>query len=195
MTTTTTPATVPTIRFSSYGDPIGATCTLQDLIDQSRRDGMLYARAEDSGCEGCYCEVCIWNDEARRFERFAFVKLFGGEFEIATGECAGERESAEYCARLINEASTAWNNARLPIIHRMPTYEPTTADEVRTRNPSRVLEVLRRVTRLAEKLDAQATRQGRGYCNGHYAGNVCTEGCPLCEAGQLLELIDQKAKT
>jgi hypothetical protein len=190
MDTTTKP--IPAVRFCKYGDPTSSSPWLSQLIEESAAEGMLHARAEDSGSEGTYCEVCIWNDPARRFERFAFMKFLGGEFEIVAGEDMNERQCAEYCAELINAASTAWNNPRLPIIHRMPNYEPTTADEVKARSPARVLDILRRLTRLAEHIDARDTKAGRGFCNGYHAGNVCTEGCALCDAGLLLAALDRR---
>ena len=39
----------------------------------------LYARAEYSGCEGCYVEIAKWNRHTNSYQKFAFLKFFSGE--------------------------------------------------------------------------------------------------------------------
>lgn len=126
-------ATIPTVRFAHYGkQTAGSGLTLHDLIALNARDGLLIARAEDSGSEGTYCEVCIWNALTSRFERYAFKKFLGGEFEIN-----GNMDDvllAEHCAKLINEASFAVNRRHPPLIHHMPTYTAPDSDELKQFN-------------------------------------------------------------
>ena len=109
------------LKFARYGGI--EQITLHELIAMSAKDGMLVARAEDSGCEGTYCEVAIWNEKTRRFERYAFYKFLGGEFAVPT---PGTYCEATYCANLINESSCSLNVRRseqAPIIHSMPTFD------------------------------------------------------------------------
>lgn len=58
----------------------------------------LYARAELSGCEGCYVEVSRWNRHTARWERFCFEKFFGSEL----WEGLGEVDTAVRVAAIIN---------------------------------------------------------------------------------------------
>ena len=48
-------------------------------------------------------------------------------------------------------------------------------------------ELLERVLQCANVLDAELTKQGRGRCNGVYAGNIRDHSCPLCEAQVLVD--------
>lgn len=61
----------------------------------------LFARAEDSGAEGCYVEIAKWNRHSRRYERFAFEKFFGGEL---WADLSAELTAARVAA-IINIAS------------------------------------------------------------------------------------------
>jgi hypothetical protein len=64
-----------------YFSPYGAGCRpvpIRALFSKGLR-GRLFARAENSGCEGCYIEVAIWNEKTLAWERFCFEKVFGGE--------------------------------------------------------------------------------------------------------------------
>lgn len=68
------------LRFCRYGH--GFDLPMSELIvavkDSTVDDGLV-ARAENSGSEGCYIEVARWNKDAQRWQRYAFLKVFGGE--------------------------------------------------------------------------------------------------------------------
>lgn len=80
--------------------------------------GDLMARAEESGCEGCYIEVARWNDKLRQWQRFAFEKVFGGEEGGQDGESA--RDAAIRIANRINQAHGV---DFVPLIHTLPSWE------------------------------------------------------------------------
>jgi hypothetical protein len=61
----------------------------------------LFAHAESSGCEACYVEVARWSWIRNRWEKFAFVKCFGGE--IKEFPDIGDVETCRKIADLINE--------------------------------------------------------------------------------------------
>lgn len=143
-------ATIPTVRFAHYGkETAGSGLTLHDLIAMNARDGLLIARAEDSGSEGTYCEVCIWNALTGRFERYAFKKFLGGEFDIDGN--MDDVALAEHCAKLINDGSFACNRKHPPLIHHMPSYVAPVSDELKQFNVAKsapkLFELLRWVTR------------------------------------------------
>lgn len=70
------------INFVRYGDWLSARpISLEDLRKANAATGDYWANAENSGSEGCYCEVACWNKVMRRYERFAFCKFFGGELD------------------------------------------------------------------------------------------------------------------
>lgn len=104
--------------FALYGE-VWNGVSFEELLEQAKQDGMLLARAEESGCEGCYVEVARWNDGARQWQRYAFLKCFGGEDGIDDG---GACETAERIAASINDAA---GRPRYPsLIHNMPNYTP-----------------------------------------------------------------------
>lgn len=125
--------TIPNVRFAHYGPKVaGGGVTLHDLMAMMARDGLFTARAEDSGNEGTYCEVCIWNALTERFERYAFKKFLGGEFDV-NGDM-NDVVLAEYCAKLINDAAWACNRKHPPLIHHMPTYVAPDSEELKQFN-------------------------------------------------------------
>ena len=105
-----------TTRFCAYGDVLGEGWTLAELVEYQKDSGTLFARAENSGCEGCYCEVARWNMTAHRFERFCFLKCFGGEW---SEEIDSSRQTAAKFAEAINSAA---GHAGLCVVHVMPQY-------------------------------------------------------------------------
>lgn len=64
----------------------------------------LWARAEQSGCEGCYVEVAKWNAGSQRWERFAFEKFFGGEM----WDGLNAEETAMRVAAIINRVNPGY---------------------------------------------------------------------------------------
>lgn len=105
-----------TTRFCAYGSEVlGEGHTLAQLIEFQKSEGSLFARAENSGSEGCYCEVARWNLKTHRFERFAFLKCFGGEW---TDEITSAGETAAKFADAINNAG----HHGLSVVHVMPQY-------------------------------------------------------------------------
>lgn len=109
------------IRFKIYGKSFESV-TLGDLLAHQAENGDLWANAENSGCEGHYCEVARWNTNNHRFERFAFCKFFGGE--MPRNRKADARATAEKATALIN----ATIRDRLSVVHVMPDFsgEPIT---------------------------------------------------------------------
>ena len=95
----------------------------------------LFARAEDSGSEGCYVEIAKWNRHSRRYERFAHAKFFGGEL---WQESSAETTAARV-ATMINLASCS----DIPFIktRRRRTYKSKYGDLKVNAGPS-VLETM-----------------------------------------------------
>ncbi len=89
--------------------------SLADLLKVAS-EWCLFARAEDSGSEGCYVEVARWNAKTHRWERFAFEKCFGGEDGNEPGSA---HATAARVASHINDAS---GNGDTGLIHGMPTW-------------------------------------------------------------------------
>jgi hypothetical protein len=98
-------------HFSKYGG--AESISLKEFHEIPAGD--LWARAEQSGCEGCYCEIARWSNKNHRWERFAFAKFFGGEHPEAPE--AGSIETAALYARDINRGEIA------TVIHGLPNYE------------------------------------------------------------------------
>lgn len=122
--------------FMQYGAG-GRNISLASLIEESRSEGLLVARAEFSGCEGCYVEVAKWNTGSQRYERYAFEKVFGGEHPSEDGE-AGRVVSAAKTAQLfcneINGAGAGVDDY-MPIVHSMPNYEACETQAVAPTHP------------------------------------------------------------
>lgn len=145
--------TIPNVRFSHYGPKVvGDGVTLHDLMAMMARDGLFTARAEDSGSEGTYCEVCVWNALTNRFERYAFKKFLGGEFDV--NGVTDDVVLAEYCAKLINDAAWACNRKHPPLIHYMPTYVAPDSDELKQFNLAKSApDLLRALEELTSRVD------------------------------------------
>ena len=123
------------LKFSKYGTStqfFTPTLTLADVLEVQTQDDSLIARAEFSGSEGCYVEVCRWDEKARRFGRYAFLKCFGGEIGEHTDELKTARGTALEIATAINmgmldaeiaaDDRHAWAAASRSIVHRLPEY-------------------------------------------------------------------------
>ena len=106
------------MSYSIYGG--GRNITLDELKAENDRGGMLLARAENSGSEGCYVEVAKWNESTERWERYAFEKYFGGEHpgddDLATCMSTAEKYAAE-----INAAGYSCGENQ-SFIHALPNY-------------------------------------------------------------------------
>jgi hypothetical protein len=105
-------------HFSRYGQSFD-TLTVDEILEMQRRDGMLYARAEQSGSEGTYVEVAIWNPNHRQWQRYAFMKCFGGEHPSLPD--AGSIQTARQFADDINHLVHV-QDVSFSIIHSMPCY-------------------------------------------------------------------------
>jgi hypothetical protein len=87
------------------------------------KDGSIMARAENSGCEGCYVEVARWSEKEQRWERYCFNKVFGGEDLRLEHQTAGYEVGAEATAeRIAARINLASGNAYMPLIHRLPNW-------------------------------------------------------------------------
>ena len=114
------------MRFARYGATFINGISLLEMLaiqrDGWRQGVYLFANAEYSGCEGCYCEVAIWkedNDQQRGvWKKFAFEKFFGGE--LAEIPDANDWETACWYARQINDAASAGCPS---LVHDMKSYE------------------------------------------------------------------------
>jgi len=105
------------MRFSRYGSALDYY-TLEELTMLQKQDGLLFAHAELSGSEGCYCEVAIWNDRNRRFEKLCFYKFFSNEHPVLPS--ASAEAAAKYYAEMINSLSAQGELS--PIVNRMPHF-------------------------------------------------------------------------
>lgn len=108
--------------FSLYGETWKTGPTLAELEQLAKTEGV-FARAEESGSEGCYVEVCRWQpgktpEHKGHFARYAFEKCFGGE-------CGTEGATAAQSAQTIAGRLNALTDHKefWPIIHRMPDYK------------------------------------------------------------------------
>lgn len=109
----------PKIMFSAYSDDYGRTSiSYAELIELERKEGGLFARAENSGSESYYVEVCRWNEQARRLERFAFAKAY--DFRFPDAPDASDLETARLAARRINRHSDLGDLT--PLVHRLPNW-------------------------------------------------------------------------
>lgn len=98
--------------FHIYGSD--TPISLEELQKLVAEDDEIIARAEFSGSEGCYVEVCRWNPATHQYERFCFRKVFGGEL----GDDANAEQTATAIASLIKPLTTDDQ-----IFHRMPTWD------------------------------------------------------------------------
>ncbi len=112
------------MNFSLYSLPeqVAGTITMEQLCELASK-GEVFARAENSGCEGCYVEVARWNQEANEWQRFCFEKVFGGEDlkldqQIGDDACGAE-STAERIANRINAIS---RHSHVALVHHFPTW-------------------------------------------------------------------------
>lgn len=106
--------------FAMYGLSV-PTRSLDALLVEQWEHGMLLARAEESGAEGCYVEVARYNTTTDTWQRYAFAKCLGGEHPDEPD--AKAIRTADLFAAEINTASNMPSDWRPPLIHRMPNYE------------------------------------------------------------------------
>jgi len=95
----------------------------EQLLAEQRRDGMLYARAEQPGCEGCSVEVARWSEARWRWERYALHKFLDGD-DPQFPSCT---EAACHFAKEIDQAG-ARVTPFSPIIARMPAWVDKTEE-------------------------------------------------------------------
>lgn len=95
------------LHFCLY-DGAATDTTYHDVLRVAEETGMIFARAEYSGSEGCYVEVARWNQEWNEWQRFAFCKVFDGEPEPekAFARC-------NWIAAKLNHASGSFPGVRL----------------------------------------------------------------------------------
>ena len=77
--------------------------------------GQVMARAEFSGCEGCYVEVAAWNYHKNVWQRYAFEKFFGGELWR-------DLDARQTCERLAEIINTRNRNKTVSFIHNLESY-------------------------------------------------------------------------
>jgi len=103
------------MSFARYGN-CQRGIRLSELIELAKTNGIV-ARAEDSGCEGCYVEVARWCEDSDQWKRFAFEKLFDEEDATAYQQCTAIAEK-------INEG-----NEGASLIHELEDFTATDSKE------------------------------------------------------------------
>jgi hypothetical protein len=117
------------MMFATYTEAGGGHIHIDALLELAK-SGDIVARAEDSGCEGCYVEVARWKQgkdcHTGTWHRYCFHKLFGGEdLHPDTQDHATKEEMTSYAtagriaARINRQAGTE----RLALIHGFPNWE------------------------------------------------------------------------
>ena len=97
----------------------------EQLLAEQRRDGMLYARAEQPGCEGFSVEVARWSETRWRWERYALHKFLDGD-DPQFPSCT--EAVARHFAKEINQAGARVVTPFSPIIARMPDWVDKTEE-------------------------------------------------------------------
>lgn len=105
------------IRYAYYGNSKMSGIEHEALCEHNREHGDLLARAENSGCEGCYVEVARWSEKRQRWERFCHIKFLGGE-DRTREDWPADRLARHYAVE-INEAARPAQDM-LPLIHNLP---------------------------------------------------------------------------
>jgi hypothetical protein len=105
------------MTFTIYGQP-HQSISFDDLLAIQKEHGMLWAHAEDSGSESCYCEVARWNEKARRWERFCHLKCM--DYRLPELLDASDEQTAIKLAERINALLHCGDRAS--IVHSMPNY-------------------------------------------------------------------------
>ena len=109
--------TAEPITYTLYGREGGNGPSHESLIAWNKEHGDLVARAENSGSEACYVEIARWNPRELQYQRYAFVKVFGGEYDLGVESCFA---TAKLIANDINNVDS-WA-AYSPLIHRLPNF-------------------------------------------------------------------------
>jgi hypothetical protein len=97
------------MRYSSYGTFGGISH--KSLLELAKKK-CLWARAENSGSEGCYCEIARWNEKSEAWERYCFEKFFGNDKETCWEEAS----------RYADEINAVAGTDAISVIHRLPNY-------------------------------------------------------------------------
>lgn len=117
------------LRFARY--TLGNVLLMSELIkgvQESGSDHGLVARAEDSGCEGCYVEVARWNPNAKQWQRYAFLKVFGGEdLTLEEQDVAEKRDnlalgSVQTAIRIASHINASFDGDEARFIHTFPDW-------------------------------------------------------------------------
>lgn len=95
------------------------------LCEHNQANGDLLARAENSGCEGCYVEVARWSFKRNRWERYCFIKILKGD-DPERPDWPNEKVAEHYAAEI--NAAAEW---RVPLIHNLPD-RPNTESALET---------------------------------------------------------------
>lgn len=93
---------IPFSVYSAAGGYATPDVNLSALLLTQTLEDTLIARAEFSGCEGCYVEVCRWNKDANQFGAYAFMKCFGSEVGESTDTLKTAMGTAAEIATWIN---------------------------------------------------------------------------------------------
>lgn len=108
------------IHYTRYSDK-GESINHKELCELNQKTQDYLARAENSGCEGCYVEIARWSYDRLHWERFAFMKFLGGE----------DRDREDWAVDVLAEFYTdEINNAagpgqrHLALIHKLPDWKP-----------------------------------------------------------------------
>jgi len=99
------------LKFSVYGTEFMAFISLQELIED--KDDLM-VRIEESGSEGYYVEVAMWNDTLHIWQRYCFLKLLGGEVE--------ELDALTIAKDVKKKLNEAWGTEYVSFIHGLNNY-------------------------------------------------------------------------
>jgi hypothetical protein len=108
------------MRFAIYGAAGSRSISLDEIVAEQQADQMLFAHAEDSGCESCYVEVAKWSNSRKRWERYAFCKCL--DYRLPEMPDASDEDTAIEAARRINEP--CYTEGRASVVHTLPNCEP-----------------------------------------------------------------------
>lgn len=98
-----------TVYYCDYAEPTNGF-THDELVELNRTEHNLFARAEDSGSEGCYVEVARYHYDT--WYRYAFSKFLDGDTEGMSAVEAAKKHAAEINA----------GGCTLPLIFNLERY-------------------------------------------------------------------------
>ena len=103
-------------RFGVYGQAELGGLSYSELLYLQDVEHSLHATAENSGCEGFYCEVARWDYNEERWYRYAFIKFFDGD------DPAGVMTAQQMAQWTADKLNAAKGNLCPKMIHNLPDW-------------------------------------------------------------------------